>query len=83
MNENVAIGAICAGLLVMTVGGAVADFRMPAEAEQLMSAAKALTKPACAPLIVAATYNDPGCALRAYQNQADYYQARITSLAQN
>ena len=83
MNENVAIGAICAGLLVMTVGGAVADLRMSAEAEQLMSATEVLTNPACAAPIVAATYKDPGCASRTYQNQANYYQASITSLAQN
>lgn len=83
MNENVAIGAICMGLLVMAVGGAVAEIQMSAEAEQLMSAAEALTQPACAPPITAATYNDPGCASRAYQNQVNYYQARIASLAQN
>lgn len=83
MNENVAIGAICAGLLVTVAGGAVADLRMSAEAEQLMSAAEVLTQPACAPPIVAATYNDPGCASQSHQNQVNYYQARMVSLARN
>ncbi len=83
MNENVAIGAICTGLLVMAVGGAVADLRMSADAEQLVSAAEVLAQPACAPPIAAAPYNGPGCASKPYQNQVNYYQARLTSLAQN
>ena len=83
MNENAAIGAICAGLLVTVVGGAVADLRMSAEAEQLMSAAEVLTQLACTPPIAAATYSDPGCASKPYQNQVDYYHARMASLVQN
>ena len=83
MNENVAIGAICTGLLVMIVGGAVAELRMSAEAEQLMSAVETLTQPACAPPIAIATYGDPCCALRASQNQVNYYQALLASLVQN
>ena len=80
MNENAAIWAICAVLLVVSIGGAVADLRLSAKAEQLMSAGTVLTQPACARPIVAATYNDPSCASKPQRTLA-YYRGRMDALA--
>ncbi len=82
MNENIAIGAICAVLLATSIGGAVADLRLAAKAERLMSASTVLTQPACAPPMVAATYNDPSCASKPERTVA-YYRGRMHALAQN
>jgi hypothetical protein len=82
MNENVAIGAICALLLAASIGGGVADLRLSAKAERLMNAATVLTQPACEPPTVALTYNDPSCASKPHRTMA-YYRVRMDALAQN
>ena len=82
MNENIAIGAICAVLLAASVGGGVADLQLAAEAERLMRASAVLTQPACEPPMVAATYNDPSCASKPHRAVA-YYRVRMDTLAQN
>ena len=82
MTEKIAIGAICVVLLAMSIGGGVADLRLSAKAERLMSAAAVLTQPACAQPTVAATYSDPSCASKPHPALA-YYRARMDALAQN
>ena len=82
MNENIAIGAICAVLLATSIGGGVADLRLSAKAERLMSAGTVLTQPACEPPTVAATYNDPNCASKPRRTMA-YYRSRMVALTQN
>lgn len=80
--ENIAFGTMLAALLLVSIGGGVADLRLAAKAERLMSASAVLTQPACEAPTSAATYSDPGCASKPFRTHM-YYLGRMEALAQN
>jgi len=83
MRENIAISAMCATLLIVSVWGGAVDVHLAAKAERQAKVADIIGLGAaeCIPA-PAMVYNYSGCTSKAYQTRL-YYTARVESLTQN